>query len=171
MVHRVQEFWLPDLAWASKVLGLSAAQLQAGEKHVASAAADARQLDQSTANADLLDQADSICEQQQQQMKQQVTWRRLHAMGPSRLLLQQMQLGLLPSLSTTQWPLDFAVDACMYGSLPVYAEPAFSQPQPYPLVLMQHAPVAAGGGVMLHLFLDDVDVCGMQQQLLLQGGI
>jgi hypothetical protein len=31
-----------------------------------------------------------------------VTWRRLHAMGPSRLLGQQLRLGLLASVSTTQ---------------------------------------------------------------------
>jgi hypothetical protein len=32
----------------------------------------------------------------------EVTWRRLHAMGPTALLQQQMELGLLASLSTTQ---------------------------------------------------------------------
>lgn len=70
-------------------------------------------------------------------------------MGPSHLLAQQMQLGLLPSFSTTQWPLGFAVDACMAGQLAYYAEPAFSQPQPYRLVFRQHAPVAAGGGTTM----------------------
>lgn len=109
--------------------------------------------------------------QDKKQQKLQVTWSRLHAMGPHQLLPQQMELGLLPSLSTTQWPLDFAVDTCMAGFQPVYAVPAFSHPQPYPLALMQQAPNAAGGGVMVHVFMDDVEAAAMEQAMLAQGGI
>lgn len=75
-------------------------------------------------------------------------------MGPRELLEQQRQLGLLPSLSCTQWPLDVAADAALGDQVPLLVAPSFSQPQPYPLVLQQPAPPAMGGGVLVHLCLD-----------------
>lgn len=107
----------------------------------------------------------------EQQQQQQVTWRRLHAMGPRCLLQQQMQLGLLASLSTSQWPLDYAADASFAGQLPLLAVPSFSQPQPYPLLLMQQAPPGMGGGLLLHVWLDAAEVPLLQQAVANKGGL
>jgi hypothetical protein len=103
--------------------------------------------------------------------QQQVTWRRLHAMGPRQLLQQQMQLGLLASLSTTQWPLDYAADADFAGQLPLLAVPSCSQPQPYPLLLMQQAPTGCGGGMLLHVWLDGDEVPLLQEAVAVFGGL
>ena len=103
--------------------------------------------------------------------QQQVTWRRLHAMGPRNLLPQQIELGLLPSLSTTQWPLEFEAETSMAGQTPIMAVPSFSQPQPYPLVLMQQATAAAGGGVVVHVWLDGSEVGLIKDAVAAQGGI
>jgi hypothetical protein len=110
-------------------------------------------------------------QQQQQQQQQRVTWRRLHGMGPRKLLQQQMQLGLLASLSTTQWPLDYAADACFAGQLPLMAVPSFSQPQPFPLLLLQQAPPGCGGGLLLHVWLDAGEVALLQQAVAEHGGL
>jgi hypothetical protein len=107
----------------------------------------------------------------QQQQQQRVTWRRLHGMGPRKLLQQQMQLGLLASLSTTQWPLDYAADACFAGQLPLMAVPSFSQPQPFPLLLLQQAPPGCGGGLLLHVWLDAGEVALLQQAVAEHGGL
>lgn len=86
-------------------------------------------------------------------------------MGPRSHLEQQMLLGCIPALSTTQWSFDEAEDACMGGQVPLLCVPAFSQPQPYPLVLSTKAPQRLGGGVMLHLFLDRMEAEAMQRTL------
>jgi hypothetical protein len=109
-------------------------------------------------------------EQQSQPPRRQVTWCRLHAMGPRHLLQQHMALGLLASLSTTQWALQYEADAAVCGALPLLSVPSFSQPQPYPLLLMQPAPAAFGGGVMLQLWLDQSEVGAMEQAVAAQGG-
>lgn len=82
-----------------------------------------------------------------------------------------MALGLLASLSTTQWPLHYAADAALAGQQPVLAVPSFSQPQPYPLLLMQQAPGALGGGVLVHVWVDGQEVTLMQQAVAAQGGL
>ncbi|KAF8055398.1 IFT57 [Scenedesmus sp. PABB004] len=132
-VARGAELMLPDLAWASQAMGL--AQDALAEGRVAVQREDAQQ-------------------QQQQPGAAAVTWRRLHAMGPRRLLERQVALGCLPSLTTTQWPLNYAADAALAGQLPLAALPGFSSPGPFPLLLSQPAPPALGGGVLLHLVVD-----------------
>jgi hypothetical protein len=107
----------------------------------------------------------------QQLQQQRVTWHRLHAMGSRKLLQQQMQLGLLASLSTTQWLLDYAADAYFAGQMPLMAVPSFSQPQPYPLLLMQQAPQGSGGGMLLHVWLDAGEVELLQQAVAASGGL
>ena len=176
--------WLPDLAWASTVMGVTEEDLnlaggeeqrqqqKQGDKLKGEDEQQQQELQQKQQQ-----QHDQQEKQQQQQeekadsSKQQVTWRRLHAMGPRRLLDQQMTLGLLASLSTTQWALQYEVDAAVCGELPVLAVPSFSQPQPYPLLIMQPAPAAGGGGVLLHLWLDEAEVTFMEEAVAAQGGI
>lgn len=71
----------------------------------------------------------------------------------------------------TRWPLDYAEDAAFAGVLPCMSFPSFSQPQPYPLVLMQQATPAQGGGWMVHLFLDAAEAPAMQDAVAAQGGL
>lgn len=153
----MRNIWLPDLAWASQVLQLLDTEPIADKQQ------------QSAEHC--LQQGSATLEHPNQPAKKAITWRRLHAMGPSTLLPKQMDLGLLPSLSTTQWPLDVDQHTCMAGLLPVVAVPGFSQPQPYPLVLLQQATAAAGGGVMVHVFLDTAEANALQQAIQAQGGI
>lgn len=72
---------------------------------------------------------------------------------------------------TLRWPLRFQEDAAFVGQLPSLSVPSFSQPQPYPLVLMQQATLAQGGGWMVHLFLDACEAPAMQAAVEMQGGI
>lgn len=84
-------------------------------------------------------------------------------------------------LKQHRWPLDYATDASFAGQLPLLSVPAFSQPQPYPLVLLQQATPAqggnggggggSGGGWMVHMFLDASEVAGMRAALAEQGGL
>lgn len=88
--------------------------------------------------------------------------------------------GLMPVLLVSaaaistclcRWPLDYAKDAAFAGQVPCLAVPSFSQPQPYPLVIMQQATPAQGGGWMVHIFLDAAEVLAMQQAVAAQGGL
>ncbi len=74
------------MAWAAGIKGMAATPAAAGADSTAAAAA--------AAAADACSNAGVAAGE--------VTWRRLHAMGPTALLQQQMELGLLASLSTTQ---------------------------------------------------------------------
>ncbi|WIA17769.1 hypothetical protein OEZ85_009282 [Tetradesmus obliquus] len=174
-VDRGIQLWLPDLSWASSVMGISHAALTGDEcnqqQQQPQQAEDlSGALPPSSAGAAAAAAA-AAHEGKQQQQQQQVTWRRLHAMGPRCLLQQQMQLGLLASLSTTQWPLDYAADASFAGQLPLLAVPSFSQPQPYPLLLMQQGPPGMGGGLLLHVWLDAAEVPLLQQAVAARGGL
>ena len=70
-----------------------------------------------------------------------------------------------------RWPVRFQEDVAFAGQLPSLSVPSFSQPQPYPLVLMQQATPAQGGGWMVHLFLDACEAPAMQAAVDIQGGI
>jgi hypothetical protein len=78
---------------------------------------------------------------------------------------------VLLSAAPARWPLDYASDAAFAGVLPCMSVPSFSQPQPYPLVLMQQATPAQGGGWMVHLFLDAAEAPAMQDAVAAQGGL
>jgi hypothetical protein len=182
VINRGGQLWLPDLAWASGIMGFTDAALtsndcsQSQQQQQKQQQKQQQQQEERNGSADTQPPvataaAEPAAADVEQQQQQQVTWRRVHAMGPRRLLQQQMQLGLLASLSTTQWSLDYAVDANMAGQLPLLAVPSFSQPQPYPLLLMQQAPQLLGGGVLLHVWLDAAEVPLLQQAVSAQGGL
>jgi hypothetical protein len=89
------------------------------------------------------------------------------------LLLPLLPLLLLlhcPSVHG-RWPLDLTVDTNFAGQVPCVAVPSFSQPQPYPLVLLQQATAAQDGGWMVHVFLDPAEADDMQQAVAAQGGL
>jgi hypothetical protein len=107
------DVWLPDLAWAAGVKGMTSSQGNGSCDSGAAAAAVAG----SACKAGDLDSSPPAGAAQQQQPPGnadagpyhvdgvavgEVSWRRLHAMGPTALLRSQMELGLLASLSTTQ---------------------------------------------------------------------
>lgn len=89
VLHRAAEVWLPDTAWAAGVKGFS-------RNTAAAAAADI------DSNSNTSSTQAGCSSTHSSEKGADITWRRLHAMGPSALLEQQMQLGLLASLSTTQ---------------------------------------------------------------------
>jgi hypothetical protein len=71
-----------------------------------------------------------------------------------------------------RWPLHFQRDACFAGQLPCAAAPSFSQPQPYPLVLLQQAAPAQGCGAwMVRVWLDAGDADALRQAVEAQGGL
>lgn len=80
-------------------------------------------------------------------------------------------VAVLGVILITRWPLDYAADTSFGGQLPRLSVPSFSQPQPYPLVLMQQATPAQGGGWMVHVFLDAAEAPAMQQALEAQHGV
>jgi hypothetical protein len=167
---RGSQLWLPDLSWASGIMGITHAALT-GDECSQQQQQQQQGEAQGVATAQLSAAAAGPRAASEGEQRQQVTWRRLHAMGPRCLLQQQMQLGLLASLSTTQWPLDYSIDANMAGQLPLLAVPSFSQPQPYPLLLMQQAPPGLGGGMLLHVWLDGDEAPLLQQAVAARGGL
>lgn len=86
------------------------------------------------------------------------------------MLLLQLLLPYPPSIHH-RWPLDLETHTNFAGLVPCITVPSFSQPQPYPLVLMQQATAAQGGGWMVHLFLDPAEADDMQQAITAQGGL
>jgi hypothetical protein len=96
--------WLPDLAWAAGVKHFQAAgpatTAAAGGGKAGGAAAAAEAATEAAAEGKA--EGTAALEAAAGVSAGEVTWRRLHAMGPSALLQQQMELGLLASLSTTQ---------------------------------------------------------------------
>ena len=121
-IRSAAETWLPDLAWAAEQL--KRRRVSSSSSHVS------------------INGASRHPAQQQPQLR--VTWRRLHAMGPRHLLEHQVALGALPSITATQWPIDYGADATFNGVSPVLVVPGFSSPQPYPMLLLQQAPPAWG---------------------------
>jgi len=110
-VCRATELWLPDLAWAAGVKGFAAmgastaqhAQTTYPQPTAAAAAAAAAGDPAPCHEAEQHQGKSGTCSTGgSANMGGDVTWRRLHAMGPTALLKQQMELGLLASLSTTQ---------------------------------------------------------------------
>jgi hypothetical protein len=87
-------------------------------------------------------------------------------MGPRHLLEHQVALGALPSITATQWPIDYGADATFNGVSPVLVVPGFSSPQPYPLLLMQQAPPAWGGGLLLYVWVDAAEAPALCSALL-----
>ena len=72
---------------------------------------------------------------------------------PVLRILEAVGAGRPPLLMATQWALDYGADADFGGQLPVGAAAGFGAGLLFPAALTQPAPPAAGGGVLLHLWL------------------
>ena len=115
---RAAEVWLPDLAWAADVKGFLHSTQDLPTQQPPTAAGPEADGTPSTAPGKIhpgsvyssgSDSSDGTAAGKAAAAAATsavgaggVTWRRLHAMGPTAHLKQQMELGLLAALSTTQ---------------------------------------------------------------------
>ncbi|PSC70669.1 trichothecene 3-O-acetyltransferase [Micractinium conductrix] len=75
------------------------------------------------------------------------------AILPVLRILEAASAGQVPVLMASQWALDHARDVDFGGQLPLAAAASFGSALMFPVAVSQAAPPAAGGGIMLHLWL------------------